>query len=132
MLDRGMAKILLFEDDPLQQNLYTFFLQHHGHEVLLCDCDDVVGLAAANRIDLVLTDIVMPQRWGWQIIHSLREQAPELPVVAMSGGIRGNPQEYLEMARLQGADHVLAKPFDLDDLLAAIEGLLASRPPATG
>ena len=70
---------------------------------------------------LVITDIVMPDMEGIEMIRELRQQAPAIPILAISGG---GPAFYLRAAKDLGATATMAKPFDTDKLLAVVDQLL--------
>ena len=102
-------------------------LARAGHDVVEA-ADGMEGLAAvrARRPDLVVTDILMPNKEGIETIRELRREAPELPILVISGD--PGSALYLEIATMLGARAALNKPFRHADLLLAVEGLL--RPPA--
>jgi len=79
-----------------------------------------------EHFDLVLTDLIMPEKEGLETIQELRKRRADLKIIAMSGGGRGSGLDYLVMARQLGADRVLAKPFSNQELLKTVEGVLAS------
>jgi DNA-binding response OmpR family regulator len=120
-----MARILIIDDDPSVLSMLRRAVERAGHEVSGAG-DGRAGLAqlAAAPFDLVVTDIVMPEMEGIELIGRLRRGYPDLPVIAMSGGGRGLPETYLAAARGMGAASVLIKPFAIDDLLAAMDALL--------
>jgi len=97
--------------------------------------DGLVGLERfqANRSDLVITDLIMPTREGVETIVALRKLSPDVRIIAISGGYRVGPADFLNLARHVGADDVLAKPFRLAELVAlAVRSLKdgATRPTA--
>ena len=75
--------------------------------------------------DLVITDIVMPEKEGFEVLMELKKVKPPVKIIAMSGGGRHSPTEVLHVARHLGAARILAKPFPNGELVAAIEALLA-------
>lgn len=81
-------------------------------------------LLKTHRIDLVVTDIIMPCMEGIETIREFREIDPDLPIIAMSGGGLTAGADYLRMAEALGANAILAKPFDREELLAIVEGCL--------
>jgi DNA-binding response OmpR family regulator len=74
--------------------------------------------------DLIITDVVMPEKEGLETILELRKEFPALKILAISGGGRNQPGDYLPVARKLGANRTLAKPFARAELLAAIRELL--------
>ena len=102
-------------------------LQAAGYDVI-CAPDGRHGIVLFDllRPELVITDIVMPEKDGIEVILHVRERAPSTGVVAISGdGFRGNTG-ILSYATKLGADKVLAKPFRGDELLAAVNEALIS------
>ncbi len=75
--------------------------------------------------DLLITDIVMPEKEGFEVLMELKKAKPPVKIIAMSGGGRHSPTEVLHVARHLGASRILAKPFSNGELVAAIEALLA-------
>ncbi|MES2696217.1 MAG: response regulator, partial [Verrucomicrobiota bacterium] len=85
---------------------------------------------ASGQIDLVLTDLLMPDRDGLEVITALRVNQPTLPVVAMSGGGELPATLYLKLARQLGAKAILEKPFTNEQLLMTIALALPDEGPA--
>ncbi|MDP3429438.1 MAG: response regulator, partial [Desulfomicrobium sp.] len=74
---------------------------------------------------LVITDLIMPDKEGIQIIRELRKENSQIRIIAMSAGGRGGATDYLKWARLMGAKQCLSKPIKREDLLAAVQAVLA-------
>ncbi len=81
--------------------------------------------ALSGRVDLVITDLVMPEQEGIETIQALHREAPEIRIIATSGAFNGR---FLGMAKMLGADAALSKPFSPEALLAKVEEVLAPRP----
>ena len=77
-------------------------------------------------MDLVITDLIMPESEGVELTFSLQKRSPKLPVVAMSGGGSWAPELYLSIAKTAGAADVFVKPFPIGDLLTRVRSLLAN------
>lgn len=120
-----MPRILLIDDDETIRLVLERTLLNAGHHVVLAD-NGKAGLRALERetFDLVVTDIVMPETEGLELLMRVRERRPESKVIVMSGGGRLKDPGYLNTARLLGADDVLAKPFGGAEFLAAVEAVL--------
>ena len=121
------CRVLLIDDDiELLRQMATAFLSA-GYEVLAAP-DGQAGLArfTANPTDLVVTDIIMPNREGVETIMALKKAKPSVKVIAISGGYRVGPADFLQLARHVGADEVLAKPFGPAELLNLAAGLVRS------
>jgi DNA-binding response OmpR family regulator len=126
-----MPRILLIDDDRLVRTTVARALIKAGHEVIQAtDGREGVDLTRVSRFDLVITDLIMPGQEGVETITILRKEQPQLPVIAISGGLP-NTALYLEIARKIGAKRVLAKPFTTEELLAVIAEVLPdpARPP---
>jgi DNA-binding NtrC family response regulator len=118
-----MAEILVIDDDDDVRSLVTDILDAAGHQTREASNGDCgMALCRARRPSLVITDIVMPEKEGLELIRDLSREMPDVAILAMSGA--GNPAVYLRAAGLFGAVAVLSKPFDPDDLLRAVETAL--------
>lgn len=118
-----MPRLLLVDDDHALRRVLRLALERFGYEVEEAeDGDDALRRVATARPDMVITDILMPNREGFEMIAQLRREAPDMPIVAMSGGGRSLPPERLaDDARRLGATTSLVKPFPLEELRAAVE-----------
>jgi two-component system, chemotaxis family, chemotaxis protein CheY len=123
-----MATILLVEDDEAVRNILHKTLVAAGHDVEDAANGDL-AVAAFRRQprDLVITDLVMPEKDGLETIMELRRLNPTTKIIAISGGGRtlGLGQLYLDTARTFGAGRILAKPFTSTALLTAVSEVLA-------
>lgn len=124
-----MAKILLVDDDELVRYAITRVLTAAGHEVDVAED----GLKALRKLkasshDLVLTDIIMPERDGLELLREVRVLDPKIPVLVMTGGGEIMGMDYLLFAERLGANAVIAKPFENAVLLGKIDSLLNKHP----
>lgn len=125
---RQSPSILVIDDDAQLRGFLREVLDQEGFQVLEAENGNVGSvLFERHRPDLVLTDIVMPEKEGMELIMELRRADPALPIIAMSGGNAGFSGSYLSAAGKLGADATLAKPFTASHLLAAIQELLKPR-----
>jgi YesN/AraC family two-component response regulator len=116
-----MARILLIDDDASVRTPLSLILSHFGHVVIeACDGREGMELFTDANADLVITDIVMPEKEGLEVLREMRKLRPLVKVIAISGGGRVNPTDYLRMATFLGASKVLAKPISSEALIAAI------------
>lgn len=124
-----MAHILLIEDDPAVRDTFEIILASGGHQMTTAR-DGLEGLAQIDQetFDLVLTDIIMPKCDGVEVIRSLRKRADAPPVIAISGGARTSAANYLEVAKLLGAQQILTKPVGAMELLRAVSEVLGEQP----
>ena len=100
-------------------------LEGDGHTVVAASNGGFAfRLLENDRFDLVVTDIVMPELDGLEVVRALRKMESRPPVIAMSGGGRAAPSDYLAIATLLGADETLAKPFVAAELKEAINRVM--------
>jgi two-component system chemotaxis response regulator CheY len=128
-----MARIL-FADDNLQlRAIMAEAFGDAGHTfVEAADGRQAIALLGNQAFDVVVTDMLMPEADGTEVMQVLRRLAPRPLLVVISGGGQIDPERYLAMAKALGADQVLRKPFPPSVLLAAIDRLLAARPAQPG
>ena len=120
-----MARILLVDDDEQFRNMLSETLKGAGYQVLEAR-DGAEGLKfyREHGTDLIITDLIMPEKEGLETIQELRRANPEVKIIAMSGGGRSGPTDYLKIAKTFGARQVLAKPFSREEILTAVEDVL--------
>ena len=118
-----MKHILIIEDEEQVQGLLRTMLENAGYAVSVAG-DGVAGLAAfrQNRADLVVTDIMMPEKDGVETIREIRKTSSQVKIIAITG-YRG-PFNRLPAAEYVGAQKTLVKPFRKAQLLEAVEDLL--------
>ncbi len=120
-----MKHILIVDDDSQVRELLQRILEREGYQVTTAaDGDEAIERFDPNEMDLVITDLVMPNREGLETIMTLRRQYGEIQVIAISGGGRNSGQDYLTLAKKLGAAYTFTKPFDRSDLLAAVAELV--------
>lgn len=120
-----MAKILIIEDDEEVREYLESVLSRAGYECLSAHNGQAgVDLFMTNPADLVITDIIMPEKDGIETIMDLRRKNSSLKVIAISGGGRAEPENYLHSAKLLGANKTMKKPFTNEEMLGAIRDLL--------
>ncbi len=116
-----MATILVVEDDTAVRTAVRRYLKNQGHHVVEA-ADGIEGLAqlTALTVDLVVTDLDMPGMHGIELIRSMREEKPEVPIVVMTG-----LREAVNVLEHElGIQCVLTKPFELEDLSDAVRQAL--------
>ena len=121
-----MSAILLVDDDTSVLDVMSEMLRLEGHEVTVAENgEQAVACVNRDRFDLVITDLIMPEKEGLETIADIRRQFAQMPIIAISGGGRLGPNDYLETARFIGANATLAKPFARTELIKAVDSLLA-------
>jgi DNA-binding response OmpR family regulator len=124
-----MASILIIDDDESLRTMAAYVLRHVGHTVIEAG-NGKVGLELFNKgkADLVITDMVMPEMEGFEVLAEVRKRQPPVKVIAMSGGGLRKPVDNLRMAGHMGAK-VLSKPFSTEQLIAAVDELIPRTAP---
>jgi DNA-binding response OmpR family regulator len=113
-------RVLVIEDNVDLRDYLRLALESQGYEVLTArNGQEALGYLDGHPVDVVLTDLFMPEMDGIETIAALRRQFPGVRVIAMSGrpGV-----DYLAVARELGVANTLRKPFEIDELLAALKG----------
>ena len=125
-----MIRILLVDDDDMSRGAIHKKLERAGYAVeSTSDGDEVIRMYGQEAADLVITDLIMPDKDGLEIIQDLRRLNPQVRILAISGGGRVDANEYLAVARKFGAVEVLSKPFTKDDLRKAVDAALGTKAP---
>jgi len=124
-----MARILVVDDDDQLRAALKRFLEKEGFQVIDAS-DGAAGLEILNKdpVDLVITDIFMPEREGIGMIMELQQDIPDVKIIAISGGGNVESVDFLELAGNLGANKVFQKPFTHKELLAAGRELLNLSP----
>jgi CheY-like chemotaxis protein len=117
--------ILIVDDEEEMRDTLERVLAAAGYRVVTASNGvEVSSILAQVHVDLVMTDLLMPEKDGTEVIAELRKKHPNTPIVAMSGGGRMPRGDYLKIARMFGAHAILEKPFTNEQLLSTIELLL--------
>jgi CheY-like chemotaxis protein len=120
-----MAKILIIDDDDQFRTMLRQLLERNGYEIKEASGGkEGIKLYRESPTDLIITDLIMPGKDGIETIQEFKKDFPDIKIIAISGGGRLGPQDYLHLAKLLGAQLTLAKPIDLPELLKAINELL--------
>jgi DNA-binding response OmpR family regulator len=120
-----MALVLVIDDDVNFAEIVALFLAGEGHESMVArDGREGLRLIHAQHPDIVLTDILMPDTDGIEVILANRKTPAPAKLIAMTGAVASGDQDYLKFARDLGADAVLQKPFDLSELGETIAACL--------
>jgi CheY-like chemotaxis protein len=127
---QAVARVLVVDDDRLVRVTIKLALQRAHHEVLEAQ-DGLEAIEAVDRskVDVVVTDIIMPEVDGIGLILALRKRAPGMKVIAISGGGRTQNMDFLRMAKALGANLVLAKPFTAEEIQQAVDSVLTPEAP---
>jgi CheY-like chemotaxis protein len=128
-----MASILVVEDEELMRDTLLKILRMEQHEVVgAADGSQALRMTRDQVFDLVVTDIVMPEKEGIETIMELRRIQPPPKIIAMSSGGRGNYSTYLDLADKLGAQATLSKPFTASLFLEVVARVLGTSGPTPG
>jgi CheY-like chemotaxis protein len=120
-----MATILLVEDDHSLRKMLCIVLKRMGHQVIEgSNGKEAVQIYHAHQVDLILMDLIMPEKEGIETIVELGKCRPVPKIIAMSGGNRMQPGGLLSMAQQLGACATLTKPFSNAQLEALVSRCL--------
>ena len=123
-----MKRILVIDDDEMIRIVFERFLKGQGYAVdCAADGKEGLGLLESKPPDLVITDIMMPDTDGLEVVLSMRKKHPDIPVIAISGGMTLAPMDFLPLVKKFGAVKVFYKPVELEDLLAGVQELLGGK-----
>ena len=120
-----MQKILIIDDDHHILLMIKKMLERAGYEVdLASNGNEGLNLFKKFQADLVITDIIMPEKEGLETIREMKRMRPDLKIIAMSGGGKISADNYLETAKIFGASRILEKPFSQKTMVMAVIDLL--------
>lgn len=121
-----MTCILIVDDDPCVRTAVRKILRNEPYEIIeAANGSEAVNFYRQTKIDLMITDLIMPEKEGIETILEIRQGFPDAKIIAISGGGKNSTDLYLNMAKDLGAQYVLSKPFQIADLLNAVRKLVA-------
>ena len=117
-----MFNILVVEDDIKLNNIYCSALQSNSYNTIQAlDGEEALDIVAEKTVDLVISDIMMPEVDGYELTKELREMYPELPILMISAKEGFEDKRYGFMA---GIDDYMVKPVDLNEMILRVNALL--------
>jgi CheY-like chemotaxis protein len=117
-------RVLVADDDPSIRESLKKILEESGYEVLLAEDGDVAEqLLKREKVDLLLLDLEMPKRDGWDVFEGVRSRCSDLPIIMITG-----LATQLETRLIPGLDALLEKPIEVPILLEKVEELLCESP----
>jgi len=117
-----MKQILIIDDEPLIGSMLKKAFEREGFNVIVAsNGKEGMKLYKEKPPDLVITDLIMPEKEGIEIIMELRKEDPNLPIIAMSGGGLNAPDSYLNTANALGANAIFSKPIKIEELLNIVK-----------
>lgn len=121
------ASIVVVDDEPAVRDTLRRMLERLGYAVVAVDTGKAaLEACSTSPPDLLITDVLMPDFDGFELISAVRSGGSAIPVIAMSGGGSGSARHYLAMASRLGAVSVLEKPVTLDTLAGAVRDALGA------
>ena len=125
MVERNRHQVLVIDDEREIRETFQDVLMSAGYGVKVAvDGDDGLRVRDRNPVDVLITDVLMPNKDGIETIAEFRKTHPATKIIAVSGGGRSGTMEFLRMARLLGADRALSKPISADELLDTVNDLV--------
>ncbi len=120
-----MARILILDDDELISKMLRKALENSGYEVITApNGREGVRMYDSTPVDLVISDILMPEMDGIETLKVLRRRNPMLKIIAVSGGAARLKMDILKVARMLGATATFEKPYSLTELLSTVTRLV--------
>lgn len=117
--------ILLVDDEPMIREGLKIALEMEGHRtVTAADGNEAIKIAEETKPHIIITDIIMPESDGIEVICTLKESNPDIKILAISGGGRISASDHLRIAKQLGATGVLEKPFSTAELISEINKLM--------
>lgn len=122
-----VPSVLVIDDDTQFVYYISQLLEYEGYRVYKAfDGKGGIMEYIQRQPNLVITDIVMPEKEGLELIMEIRKQDSEIPIIAVSGGNHGYGDSYLAVAKKFGANAILQKPFDSETLLATVNEFIGT------
>lgn len=122
-----MKRILFIDDNEPFRVSFSRILERVGYAVQQAgDGREGLRLYQADPPDLVICDLIMPDVEGLETMRGIHQINKEARILAISGGGRVNPLDYLKVAQMMGAVETLAKPFSSEELIQAVEKLIGT------
>jgi CheY-like chemotaxis protein len=120
-----MANILIVDDQLSVQDMISRLLEQAGHKTWSAGSyDEALSLVGSLQLDLVITDLVMPEKPGLDLVAWLRKKKRRLPVIVISGYLSPQSQSTIDDLLKRGVKKIVSKPFDGETLLAAVRDTL--------
>lgn len=125
-----MANILVIDDDVQILWVIRRILEKEGHKVISApDGEKGMQLYQNAPYDLLITDMIMPNKSGINLISDILHDYPEAKIIAISGGGAIEAERYLQIAQSLGVVRTLTKPFSMQELTEAVKEALSGGPP---
>ncbi len=122
-----MRKILLIEDNDDFREMLSLMLERAGYQVVQAvDGADGLHILESDAFDLIITDIIMPEKEGLETILEIKQKKPDSKIIAISGGGRSSAGSYLKTAEYFGALKAFQKPFNKNEFIEAVQNIVGA------
>jgi len=121
-----MSRVLIVDDEKHVRDMLMKMIEPGGYKVVEVGSGaEACNVCKEMSVDLIITDMVMPEKNGIDLIMEVKKKHPDISVIAISGGggITGR-YDYLEIAKLLGVKNILKKPFAMTELRLAVDNIL--------
>jgi DNA-binding response OmpR family regulator len=122
--DGMMKKILVVDDEEQMRHMLEDMLSAEYEVTLAENGREAEALISNTNFDLMITDLVMPEMNGIELVISVKNKKPTQRIIAISGGGITGHFDYLPVVQLLGVNQIFAKPFELHELMAAVKSIL--------
>jgi DNA-binding NtrC family response regulator len=121
-----MATILIIDDDKTIVRLLSDVMRNDGYDIFTAsNGKQGIQLLSQYAVDLVITDLIMHEMDGMQVISNIKSYYEDIKIIAISGGGKTGPESYLPLAKIIGANEVIKKPFNINQLRTTVRQLLS-------
>ncbi|MBW1742583.1 MAG: response regulator [Deltaproteobacteria bacterium] len=118
-------KVVVIDDNAEIRRVIELKLRTQGYKVITAaNGKEGLNLIKSKQPDVVITDIVMPEKEGIEVITEVRRDFPNVKIIAMSGGGLIGPHEYLSWTKMMGVQRTFTKPFAINEILEAVNELV--------
>jgi len=118
-------KVVVIDDNAEIRHVIELKLRTQGYKVITAaNGKEGLNLIKSKQPDVVITDIIMPEKEGIEVITEVRRDFPDVKIIAMSGGGLIGPHEYLSWTKMMGVQHTFTKPFAINEILEAVNELV--------
>lgn len=120
-----LNSILLVEDNLLYREALALNFNQHGYYTYTAsNGDDALEMLGQLSIDVLVTDILLPQKDGIELIGQVKQKYPNIEIVSMTGGGRVSVESIVSMLEVIAPKYILKKPFKVSELLAILDSIL--------
>lgn len=113
-----MPKVLIIDDEESFRSFLVALLEDQGYETQIAEDGEAgMELMSEGGFDLVITDIIMPGKEGFEVCREMLSKHPEVEIIAMSGAAN----DYLKIVRALGVKYTFGKPFDIQEFLTVVK-----------